>query len=63
MKLVKALIFLMYLIVYSYSCYMTSVEPDKKIWGYICTAVFGILFVMIVSVFTKNQKNNNEKID
>ena len=64
MKFVKAIIFFMYLIVYVYSCYMTSVEPTKVIWGYICAGVFAVLFIMLVSVFTKNQKNNqNEKID
>ena len=53
----------MYLIVYVYSCYMTSVEPNRNIWGYICTGVFVVLFIMLVSVFTNNQKNKNEKID
>jgi hypothetical protein len=60
MKLVRALIFLMYFIVYGYSCYMTSVEPERNLWGYICTFVFGILFAMIVLIFTKNQKNKSE---
>ena len=60
MKFVKATIFLMYLIVYVYSCYMTSVEPNKVFWGYICTGVFVVLFIMLVSFFTKNQQNNSE---
>lgn len=60
MKFAKAIIFLMYLIVYVYSCYMTSVEPNKVFWGYICTGVFVVLFIMLVSFFTKNQQNNSE---
>ena len=50
----------MYLIVYVYSCYMTSVEPNKVFCGYICTGVFVVLFIMLVSFFTKNQQDNSE---
>jgi hypothetical protein len=60
MKFVKTTIFLMYLIVYVYSCYMTSVEPNKIFWGYICAGVFGVLFIMLVSILAKNQKKNLE---
>jgi hypothetical protein len=52
--------FVIYLIVYGYACHMTSVEPDKPIWGYICALVFAILFTWGISIFVKNQKNKSE---
>ena len=61
MKFLTGLIFVIYFIVYGYSVHMTSVEPDRKIWGYICTIVFGIIFSWGVSIIIKsNKKNNNE---
>lgn len=60
MKFLTGIIFLLYFIVYGYSVHMTSVEPDRKIWGYICVVVFGIVFTWGISIFTKNQKNNQE---
>ena len=60
MKFLTGIIFVIYFIVYGYSVHMTSVEPDRKIWGYICVVVFGIVFTWGISIFTKNQKNNQE---
>ena len=40
---------------------MTSVEPDKKIWGYICAVVFGIVFSWATSIFGKNDKKKTEE--
>lgn len=59
MKFLTGLIFVFLIIVYGYAYYMTSVEPEKQIWGYICAVVFVINFMLAVSIFTKNQKNNN----
>jgi hypothetical protein len=39
---------------------MTSVEPERSIWGYICAFVFGILFIWTVSIFSKYQKKKSE---
>lgn len=61
MKFLTGLIIVIYFIVYSYSAYMTSVEPDRKIWGYICTLVFIILSIWGVSVFTKKQRKNKDE--
>ena len=68
MKFLTGLIFVFLIIVYGYAYYMTSVEPEKQIWGYICALDFGILFTMSVSFITKNQKkkedheNNSENL-
>ena len=61
MKFLTGLIFVIYFIVYGYSVHMTSVEPDKKIWGYICTLVFGIVFIWGVSIFVKKQGKNKDE--
>lgn len=59
MKFLTGVIFVIYVIVYGYSCYMASVEPERQVWGYICAVVFGIVFIWAVSIFTKNQKNKS----
>lgn len=47
--------------IYGFAVHMTSVEPDKSIWGYICTVIFGIVFWWGISIFVKHQpKNKNE---
>jgi len=58
MKFVKILIYVILFILYGYSCYMTSAESKHVIWGYICSADFGVLFLILVSAFSKHQKNN-----
>jgi len=54
----------MYIAVYVYSSHMTSVEPDKPLWGYICTFVFGYLAIWSIKLYTKyseeNKKNSEE---
>lgn len=60
MKLINAFIYALYLIVYAYSVWKTSVEPDKIIWGYLCVGIFTYLFIKTVKLFTKEKKNINE---
>ena len=60
MRLYTKLMFVIYLIVYIYSCHKTIVEPNKNYWGYICALVFGILFIWTISLVVKNQKKNTE---
>ena len=64
MKYVITLIYIMYIAVYVYSSHMTSVEPDKPLWGYICTFVFGYLAIWSIKLYTKyseeNKKNSEE---
>ena len=67
MKFYTAFIFLLYFIVYGYSVHMISVEPNNKIWGYICVVVFGIVFTWGISLFIKNDnkkkdENNQEEL-
>ena len=63
MKFLTGLIFVIYLIDYSYAGYMASVEPDKVIWGYICTLIFAIVVPWGISIFVKhnNKKTNKEE--
>ena len=61
MKFLTGLIFVIYFIVYGYSAYMTSVEPDKIIWGYICVLVFGIVFTWGISIFVKHEKKKRDE--
>ena len=61
MKFVKAIIYLLYLIVYAYSAHMTSVEPEKKFWGYLCVVIFAFLFTWTVSVIVKGRENKSDE--
>jgi hypothetical protein len=61
MKYVITLIYILYIIVYGYSAYMTSVAPNELRWGYICVFVFAFLFIWGVSIFTKHSNTNSEK--
>ena len=60
MKVLRILMFAIYFFVYGYSTYKTSVEPDRLVWGYICTLVFGILCIWAVNLFA-NSSNNKKK--
>jgi hypothetical protein len=59
MKMVKAIIFLMYLISYVYAVHMTSIEPNNDIWGYICGLIFIIFSIAGVTAYSKSM--NKEK--
>ena len=61
MKILRISIVIIYLIVYGYSAFKTSVEPDRLIWGYICTLVFGILAIMGITYFSKHGNHNDKK--
>ena len=60
MKLIKILIYVILFILYGYSCYMTSADSKRLIWGYICAIDFGILFTMSVSYVITYQKKNKD---
>lgn len=61
MKYIKIFIFIIYLIVYGYSCVKTSISPDEQIWGYICTAVFGYLFIFLVKAVIEHDKKKEKE--
>lgn len=63
MKYVKIFIFIIYLIVYGYSCHKTSITPDEEIWGYICTAVFGGLFIFVVKEIIKYDTKKKKELE
>jgi hypothetical protein len=56
MKYVIIVIYILYLLSYGYSAYMTSLEPHNSLWGYLCTLIFCILAVISVSLYAKNSK-------
>ena len=60
MKIIKGLIITMYLIVYAYSVYMTSIEPERTIWGWICTVVFLIFAISAIDLINKVSKKESE---
>lgn len=61
MKILKILLVIIYAIVYIYAVWMTSIEPQKPTWGWICTLIFGIAAMWGLNRFTKNnlKKNTN----
>ena len=58
MKFVNDIIYALYLIVYAYAAWMTSVKPEETYWGFLCVAIFGFLFTWTVSLVVKNDKKN-----
>jgi hypothetical protein len=50
-------------IVYGYSAYMTTVEPERNVWGYICVITFAIVAIMGISDFANSSKKNSENTD
>ena len=61
MKFVNAIIYALYLIVYAYAAWKTSVKPEETYWGYLCTVIFGFLFVWTVSLVIKNSNKSENK--
>ena len=61
MKILKVLIVIIYAIVYAYSVWMTSIRPEETIWGWICTLVFLISSIYLITIFTKNKTQNDDK--
>lgn len=60
MKIVKVIIYILYLLVYVYGVHKTTVAPDEIIWGYICCGVILYLFITTVK-FIINYSNKYEK--
>lgn len=54
MKIVKGIIFLMYLISYIYAVRMTFIEPNNTIWGYTCVLIFMILSLVGAISYSKS---------
>lgn len=54
------LIYIIYIVVYGYSTYMTSIEPENTYWGYICVYIFTFLAIWSIRMFSENSKNNEE---
>jgi len=63
MKLLRIAIYMIYFIVYGYSAYMTSVEPEKTRWGYICVLTMLIMSIMAINQFANSSKKNSENND
>ena len=61
MKFCKTIIYALYLIVYAYAVWKTSVKPNEVFWGYLCTAIFGFLFVWTISMVVKKQGKSENK--
>jgi len=62
MKYVWIFIIIIYLIVYGYSAHMTTIEPERNIWGYICTLVFAILTLIGIHLYSK-KTDKDEKLN
>jgi hypothetical protein len=61
MKIVKAIILLMYLTSYVYAVHMMSIEPDRDVWGYMCVLIFLVLSIAGVNEFSKNSNKENKE--
>jgi len=57
MKYLKISIYIVCLIIYIYSAYMTTVEPNNKLWGFVCTIVFATVGIMGVHQYSKYINN------
>jgi hypothetical protein len=57
MKCVIIIAYILLLIVYGYSAYMTSADPGNNLWGYLCTLTFGIMSILSISLYSKHTKN------
>ena len=58
MKFVKAIIYVLYLIVYGYAAWKISVSPEETYWGFICVAIFVFLFIWTASIVVNTDKKN-----
>lgn len=61
MKYLTIIIYVIYFIVYGYSCHMTIVQPNNNIWGYICTFSFAIIAIFSVNFHSKYERNRQKK--
>lgn len=48
---------------YGYSAHMAISHPEKILWGFICTFVFGFISIFSVYLYAKNsgKKTNNSE--
>jgi len=53
MKYLKISIYIACLIIYIYSAYMTTVEPNNILWGFVCTIVFATAAIVGVNQYSK----------
>lgn len=60
MKYLKISIFVACLIIYIYSAYMTSVEPNNVLWGYICTIFFLLITIIAIKQYSKKVVNDKK---
>lgn len=60
MKVVKVFLIILYSFIYGYSVYKTSVEPDRPVWGYICTLIFFIAVIYGLNEFIKKNSNDQQ---
>ena len=63
MKYVITLIYIMYIAVYVYSAHMTSVDPDRPIWGYICTFIFTFLSIWSIRLYSGYNKKDEKNLE
>ena len=57
--IIRLIIILMYMIVYVYSVYKTTVCTDV-VWGWICTFIFGLGAIWGVNAIVKNIPKKEE---
>jgi hypothetical protein len=65
MKCVIIVAYILFLLIYGYSAYMTSVDPGNNLWGYLCTLIFGILTILSINLYSKHvesSKKDSEEI-
>ena len=63
MRYLLIFIYIIYIIVYVYSCNKISTNPDETIWGYICTLCFGIIFIFSVNLYLKHEQEKKKNND
>jgi hypothetical protein len=61
MKILWICIYIVCLIIYIYSAYMTMVEPNNNLWGFICTIIFGFVAITGTIQYIRYQREHNEK--
>jgi len=60
MRVLRIVMFAMYFLIYGYSMSKTTIEPNRPVWGYICTLVFSILSIWGVVIFMENNKKDEK---
>jgi hypothetical protein len=55
-KIIKVLIIMVYATVYAYSAWMTTIEPERSLWGWICTGLFAAGAVWLINSFKSKKR-------